>query len=90
MAEIKSIKAYETNKDGQSVKSLVVDDGTYKVIVPVVETKIDVDAAVERNKKITAANDKYIQACVNKLMGKTSSTKEIDAKNLYTTKAVKE
>lgn len=90
MANIKSIKAYETNKDGQSVKSLVVDDGTYKVILSIGDKKIDVDAAVERNQKITAANDKYIQACVAKLMGKSSSTREIEAKNLYTAKGVQQ
>jgi len=83
-----TVKAYETQNADTMAKALVVDDGTYKVLVPIVEgVKVDVDKAVADNQRIALANDAYIQAMVAKLMGKTPTTKEIDPKDYYTAKA---
>lgn len=82
------IKAYKTQNADTMAKTLVVDDGTFKVLLPITEgVKVDVDKAVADNQRIALANDAYIQAMVAKLMGKTTTTKEIDPKAYYTSKA---
>ena len=85
------VKAYETKNAGQTITKLVVDDGAFKYLVPTTSgEKVDIDATVAVNQKICLANDSYIQAVVAKLMGKTSSTKEVEASKLYTAKAAAE
>lgn len=91
MAEIKSIKAYETSKNGLATKAanLVVTTADYTHVIRVEDTeaaakeKIDVAKIVGRRETILKKNQKYIDSVVNGKPGK----KEIDYSNLVTVAA---